>query len=153
MNISRPDWNDYFADMAILASGRSTCNSSKVGAVIVKDRRVVSTGYNGSLAGRQNCCDEPGRCVALERPGKKYDHCPAVHAEANAVAQAALHGVPIRGASIYVTRRPCLICAKLLAAAGIHYVYTVEEESGKERRVSFCDAHRLVMDLLADGGE
>lgn len=123
----RPSWDSYFSGIAKLVAQRSTCNTSKVGAVIVRDNTILSTGYNGSLSGEKNCCDTDV-CIAKTKPGKKYDNCPAVHAEANAVAQAAINGVSIKDAEIYVTKKPCLICAKLLAAAGVCVVIVVNKD-------------------------
>lgn len=144
----RPSWEVYFADMAHLVARRSSCNSAKVGAVIVKNRHIIATGYNGSLPGKANCCDIPGRCIAKERPGKKYDNCPAVHAEANAVAQAACCGLSIAEADIYVTRKPCLICAKLLAAAGIWRIFVTDGD-----KLTCEDAKSYVDQLMNTGDE
>ena len=124
MNIIRPNWDEYFLMMAKLAATRSTCLAFPVGAVIVKDRQVLATGYNGSPAGSAHCTEQgfcyPGlsSCDASkELPSR------AVHAEANALAQAAKHGISTEGAKIYVTLEPCLSCLKLVISAGIHEVY------------------------------
>jgi dCMP deaminase len=120
----RPSWNEYFLMFAKLAATRSTCLAFPVGAVIVKDRQVVATGYNGSPSGSPHCTTQ-GYCY----PG--LDSCDAsktlpsraVHAEANAIAQAAKHGIATNDASIYVTLEPCLSCLKLIISAGIKQVF------------------------------
>lgn len=120
----RPTWDEYFLMIAKLAATRSTCLAFPVGAVIVKDRQVVATGYNGSPSGTAHCIEQ-GFCY----PG--LDSCDAskdfpsraVHAEANAIAQAAKHGISTDGASIYVTLEPCLSCLKLVIASGIKEVF------------------------------
>lgn len=109
----RKSWHAYFMDIAIAASTRSTCPRLHVGAVVVKDRRIISTGFNGSIPGDFHC-DEEG-CLMYE------DHCiRTIHAEMNALLQA---GGEARGADLYCTHRPCLLCAKLIAAAGIATVF------------------------------
>ncbi len=111
----RPSWDEYFLKLAMLASERATCPRMHCGCVIVKDRYVLSTGYNGSLPGSPHCEDEG--CLVVE------NHCVRTnHAEMNAICQAARHGVPLDGASAYVTNMPCTTCAKALVAAGIRRV-------------------------------
>lgn len=117
--------------IAKLVSTRSTCNSRPTGAVLVKDRQILATGYNGSMPGAPHCSDETmpdgsPYCHrrALQIPdAAKYNFCRASHAEANAIAQAARHGVAIKGATLYVTLEPCYVCIKLLATAQIERVY------------------------------
>ncbi|MEW6061473.1 MAG: dCMP deaminase family protein [Bacteroidota bacterium] len=119
MATQRIDWHDYFMNIAEQVATRSTCARKHVGAVIVRDKTILSTGYNGSLRGAPHC-DEVGHDI-------ENDHCVrTVHAEANAVAQAAKHGVRIDQSEIYVTASPCLTCFKLLANAGITAVYFKE---------------------------
>ncbi len=127
----RPSWDEYFMLIAKLVSTRSTCNSRPTGAVLVKDRQILATGYNGSMPGAPHCTDElmpdgSPYCHrrALQIPdADKYNFCRASHAEANAIAQAARHGVAIKGATLYVTLEPCYVCIKLLATAQIARVY------------------------------
>ena len=112
----RVDWDTYFMNIAKEVATRATCPRKSVGAVIVKDRRILSTGYNGSIRGMPHCTDvgcdmEDGHCVAT------------VHAEANAIIQAARNGVCIDGADIYVTASPCWNCFKLIANSGIKRIY------------------------------
>ncbi len=108
----RPSWDEYFLRVAKVVSTRSTCPRRSVGAVLVRDRQILSTGYNGAPRGLPHCSEEG----CLMRDG----HCVrASHAEMNAIAQAALHGVSVDSATLYCTDRPCLICSKLLINAGI----------------------------------
>lgn len=112
----RVDWHSYFMNIARQVSTRSTCDRKHVGAVIVRDRTILSTGYNGSIRGMPHC-DDVGHVMENE-------HCVAtVHAEANAIIQAAKNGVRIDGAEIYTTASPCWSCFKLLANAGILRIY------------------------------
>ncbi len=116
----RPSLDEYFMKMAYLASTRSTCLRRKVGAVIVKDKRVLSTGYNGAPKGLPHC-DEVG-CIreALDVPtGERHELCRGVHAEQNAIIQAAVFGTSIKDGKIYTTNHPCVVCAKLLINASI----------------------------------
>jgi dCMP deaminase len=120
----RPSWNDYFMDIAHLVSERSTCMRRKVGAVMVKNRAILSTGYNGAPTGTPHC-DETG-CLRqqLKVPsGEKHELCRGLHAEQNAIIQAAVHGISIKGATLYCTNHPCSICAKMLINAGIQTIY------------------------------
>lgn len=120
----RPTWDEYFLMLAKLAATRSTCLAFPVGAVIVKNKQVVATGYNGSPSGSAHCTAQgfcyPGlsSCDASKDMPSR-----AVHAEANAIAQAAKYGISTDGASIYVTLEPCLSCLKLIISAGIHEVF------------------------------
>ncbi|WP_073027512.1 deoxycytidylate deaminase [Desulfosporosinus lacus] len=122
----RPSWDSYFIQMAQVVAGRSTCLRRQVGAVMVKDKQILSTGYNGSPSGLQHC-DEVG-CLrqSLGVPsGERHEICRAVHAEQNALVQAAKHGVAITGADLYTTHQPCVLCTKLLINAGIkRVIYT-----------------------------
>jgi len=120
MTDQRPSWEDYFMELADIAAKRSTCLRRQMGAVLVRDRRVLSTGYNGPPRGMVHC-DEIG-CLREQMKipsGERPELCRAVHAEQNAVIQAALGGVSPQGAEIYVTHHPCVICAKILINAGI----------------------------------
>jgi len=112
----RVDWHTYFMNIARQAATRSTCDRKNVGAVIVRDRTILSTGYNGSIRGMPHC-DEVGHLM-------EDGHCVAtVHAEANAIIQAAKNGVRIEDAEIYTTASPCWSCFKLIANAGIRTIY------------------------------
>ncbi len=111
----RPPWDAYFMDITFQVARRSTCDRARVGAVVVKDKRILTTGYNGSPAGLPHC-DEIGHLIVA-------GHCVrTLHAEQNAIIQAALHGVSVAGSTIYVTHQPCLTCAKMIINAGIKRV-------------------------------
>ena len=119
----RPSWDSYFMQLAFVVAGRSTCLRRQVGAVMVKDKQILTTGYNGSPSGLLHC-DEVG-CLrqSLSVPsGERQEICRAVHAEQNALVQAAKHGVAIIGADLYVTHQPCVLCTKLLINSGIQRV-------------------------------
>ena len=118
--MERPSNDEYFMSMDKLVATRSTCIRRQVGAVIVKDKRVLSTGYNGSPKGSKHC-DELG-CIRVELnvpSGTRHELCRGVHAEQNAVIQAAYFGVSVKDSSIYTTTYPCSMCAKLIINAGI----------------------------------
>jgi dCMP deaminase len=126
--MKRPGWDEYFMKMAQVASLRSNCAKRKVAAVIVREKRVISTGYNGTPRGTKNCY-EGGcpRCNALAASGTKLDECLCSHGEENAITQAAYHGVSIAGGTIYTTFAPCLMCTKMIINAGLHeVVYNME---------------------------
>ncbi|MDR3601992.1 MAG: dCMP deaminase family protein [Desulfosporosinus sp.] len=119
----RPSWDNYFMQMAQVVAGRSTCLRRQVGAVMVKDKQILTTGYNGSPSGLLHC-DVVG-CLrqSLNVPsGERHEICRAVHAEQNALVQAAKHGVMIDGADLYSTHQPCVLCVKLMINAGIRRV-------------------------------
>lgn len=141
---NRASWDEYFMRIAIQAATRSTCDRKHVGAVIVRDKTILSTGYNGSIRGLPHCDDighmmENGHCIAT------------VHAEANAIIQAAKNGTAIDGADIYVTASPCWNCFKLIVNSGIKRIFYLEfyrddrilttaKEAGIElKQVSICD--------------
>ena len=115
----RPDWDSYFMKIAFAVSERSTCDRAFVGCVLVRDKRILTTGFNGSPAGQEHC-DEVGHLIV-------EGHCVrTIHAETNAIIQAALHGVSSKGAICYVTHMPCIQCAKALINAGItKIIYSV----------------------------
>jgi dCMP deaminase len=120
---SRPSWDEYFMKIAQVAALRSNCVKRKVAAVIVRDKRVISTGYNGTPRGTKNCF-EGGcpRCNNLADSGTKLDECLCSHGEENAITQAAYHGVSVKDATLYTTFAPCLMCTKMIINAGIREV-------------------------------
>jgi dCMP deaminase len=119
----RPTWDEYFMTIAKLAAVRSTCLAFPVGAVIVKDRQILATGYNGSPPGSPHCTTQ-GYCYeGLQKCTDNNLPSRSIHAEANAIAQAAKHGIRTEGSSIYVTLEPCLACLKLIISAGIKQVF------------------------------
>ncbi len=132
MKNKRPPWNEYFMSIAKLVSSRSTCLRREVGAIIVKDRRILSTGYNGAPKGITHC--EVVGCLRekLNVPvGERHEICRGLHAEQNAIIQAALHGIEIEDAVIYTTNQPCSICAKMMINSGIKKVYYFEKYEDK----------------------
>lgn len=121
--VRRPGWDEYFMSIARVVKTRGNCLRRQVAAVIVKDHRIISTGYNGTPSGIRNCY-EGGcrRCASKVRSGKNLDQCICAHAEENAIIQAANYGVALKGASLYCTESPCLLCAKMIISAGIKRV-------------------------------
>ncbi|MCF7790432.1 MAG: dCMP deaminase family protein [Victivallales bacterium] len=117
---NRPGWDEYFMNMAKVAASRSNCVRRHVGAVIVKDRQVISTGYNGTPRGITNC-NEGGcpRCASSAKTGENLGECLCSHAEENSIVQAAYHGVAVKDATLYTTYCPCLLCAKMIINSGI----------------------------------
>jgi dCMP deaminase len=116
----RPGWDQYFMDIAKVAASRSNCLKRKVAAIIVREKRIISTGYNGTPRGTRNC-NEGGcpRCNSLAASGTSLDECLCSHGEENAIVQAAYHGVGLSGSTIYSTFAPCLMCAKMIINSGI----------------------------------
>lgn len=120
MEDQRPSWDEYFMQLARFVSSRSTCLRRQVGAVLVRDKYILSTGYNGAPRGLPHCL-EVG-CLREQNnvpSGQRHELCRATHAEANSIIQAALHGVSTAGATLYCTTAPCSICAKMLINAGV----------------------------------
>ncbi|MDP1992914.1 MAG: cytidine/deoxycytidylate deaminase family protein [Syntrophales bacterium] len=116
----RPEWDDYFLDIVELVGKRATCLRRRVGAALVRDRRILSTGYNGAPSGLRHCLEigclrEQNRIPS----GERHELCRGLHAEQNAIIQAALHGVSVNKATLYCTNHPCIICAKMIINAGI----------------------------------
>lgn len=125
--MARPDWDEYFLRIAAVVAERSTCLRRRVGALLVRDKRILTTGYNGAPAGLPHC--EQVGCLRekLGVPsGERHELCRGLHAEQNAIIQAALHGVSTEGAVLYVTCHPCSVCAKMLVNAGVTRVVTAE---------------------------
>jgi dCMP deaminase len=129
----RPSWDQYFTDIARMVASRSNCVKRKVGAVIARDRRIISTGYNGTPRGTKNC-NEGGcpRCNSFAHGGTRLDDCLCSHGEENAITQAAYHGVSVRGGTIYTTFSPCLMCTKMIINAGLgEVVFNAEYPLGE----------------------
>lgn len=122
----RPDWDEYFLQIAQVVANRSTCLRRQIGAVIVKDRRILTTGYNGAPSGLAHCLEIGCLRDQLEIPsGTRHEVCRALHSEMNAIIQAAQHGVSTKGATLYCTTQPCSVCTRMLINAGIvRVVYT-----------------------------
>ena len=127
--LDRPTWDEYFMGIAELTARRSTCLRRNVGAVIVQDRHIVATGYNGAPRGIDHCAQRGG-CLREELgipSGERHELCRALHAEQNAIIQAATFGHSIEGAIIYITHAPCIICSKMIINAGINKIIVGSE--------------------------
>jgi len=124
----RPEWDEYFMQVADVVATRSTCLRRNIGAVIVRDKRILATGYNGAPTGLPHCSEIGCIKERLHIPsGERQELCRALHAEQNAIVQAARYGTVIEGASIYTTTEPCSMCAKMIINAGIRRVVYREE--------------------------
>jgi dCMP deaminase len=124
---SRPSWHEYFLQLARQAATRSTCLRRQVGAVLVRDKRLLATGYNGSPRDTAHCLDMGCLREQLGIPsGERQELCRAIHAEQNAIIQAAVHGVAIDGATLYSTLQPCVLCAKMLINCGVKEIHYLE---------------------------
>ena len=127
MIMDRISWNEYYMRIAQLVAERSTCLRRKVGAIAVKEKRILATGYNGAPAGLPHCLDIGCLREQLKIPsGQRHELCRGLHAEQNVIIQAAVHGVSISGSTIYCTTQPCLICTKMLINCGITAIYFAE---------------------------
>lgn len=116
----RPSWNEYFMSITRMVATRSTCLRRQVGAIIVKEKRLLTTGYNGAPAGLPHC--ETVGCLRQNShipSGTRHELCRGLHAEQNAILQAAHYGIPIAGSVLYCTNKPCVICSKMIINAGI----------------------------------
>ncbi|MCK5542736.1 MAG: cytidine/deoxycytidylate deaminase family protein [Desulfobacterales bacterium] len=121
---TRPSWTKYFMEIADLVASRSTCIRRKVGAILVKDKRILTSGYNGAPTGVTHCVETGCLRDRLQVPsGEKHELCRGVHAEQNAIIQAANHGITVKGSVLYCTNQPCSICAKMIINAGVEKVY------------------------------
>lgn len=142
MNNVRPDWDEYFLQLADLVASRSTCMRRHVGAVLVKDERIIATGYNGAPRGIKHCLEVGCLRDRLGIPsGQRYELCRGVHAEQNAIINAAYYGVSTRDTVLYCTNQPCIICARMIANAGIRRVV---------HRGNFQDS--LALEILEEAG-
>ena len=121
---SRPSWEEYFMDITVLVANRSTCIRRSVGAIVVKNKRILATGYNGAPTGIGHCLEKGCLRATLKVPsGERHELCRGIHAEQNAIIQAAFHGVSIKGGTLFCTNQPCSICAKMLINAGIEKIF------------------------------
>lgn len=127
--MDRLEWNLYFMEIAKVVATRATCCRRKVGAIIVKDRQIISTGYNGAPKGVKHC--EESGCLRKKMKipsGERYEMCRASHAEMNAIIQAAFHGISTKDSELFCTCMPCQICAKMIINAGIKVVYWLGDD-------------------------
>ncbi len=142
-HFARPGWDEYFLRIAQLVAQRSTCMRRQVGAVIVSEKRILATGYNGAPSSLRHCFEVPGGCIRAARnipSGERQELCRGLHAEQNALLQAAAFGVSTRSSTVYCTHQPCVTCAKMLINAGCV-------------RVVFLGAYpdELAQEMLAEG--
>jgi len=122
--LSRPTWPEYFMAITRLVANRSTCLRRHVGAILVKDKRILASGYNGAPSGMKHC-EEVG-CIRENTSvpsGERHELCRGLHAEQNVIIQAARYGIPIKGSILYCTNKPCVICTKMIINAGIIKIY------------------------------
>jgi len=145
-SFGRPDWDEYFMSIAKVVASRSNCMKRKVAAVIVKDRRIISTGYNGTPRGAKNC-NEGGcpRCNNMALSGASLDECLCCHGEENAITQAAYHGTSLKGSTLYSTFAPCLLCTKMIINSGIVEVVYNQEYPLNERALSLLRECGIVL--------
>ncbi|PNU19552.1 cytidine deaminase [Geothermobacter hydrogeniphilus] len=140
--MQRPSWDQYFMDIATLVASRSTCLRRQVGAVMVKGKNILATGYNGTPSGITHCSVTGCLREQLKVPsGERHELCRGLHAEQNAIIQAARHGINIDGATLYCTHSPCIICSKMLINAGIRQIVY---------QVGYPD--QLSLDMLSEAG-
>jgi len=121
--VARPHWDEYFLEIARLVSSRSTCLRRSVGAVFVRDKRILATGYNGAPSGLKHC-EEVG-CIREQQnipSGERHELCRGIHAEQNAILQAAQFGISLKGSILYCTNQPCVLCAKMLINTGVRRI-------------------------------
>ncbi|MFH1622479.1 MAG: cytidine/deoxycytidylate deaminase family protein [Candidatus Omnitrophota bacterium] len=138
----RPSWDEYFIDIAHLVSKRSTCLRRKVGAIIVNDRRILATGYNGTPSKIRHCGEVQCLRDKLKIPsGERHELCRGLHAEQNVLLQAALYGISLKNSILYCTNQPCVICAKMLINAGIQEIVIAD-----------CYPDKMAKDFLKEAG-
>ena len=142
----RPTWDEYFMNIAKVVAMRSNCMKRKVAAIIVKDKRVVSTGYNGTPRGAKNC-NEGGcpRCNGMAESGTALDECLCCHGEENAITQAAYHGTSLKGSTLYTTFAPCLLCTKMIINSGIAEVVYNQDYPLNQRALSLLSECGVVL--------
>lgn len=153
----RPSWDEYFMEIAFLVSSRATCLRRKVGAILVKDKHILATGYNGPPRGIKHCGERESGCLRTQLnipSGERHEISRAVHAEQNAIIQAAVHGFSIKESICYTTNHPCVMCTKMLLNAGVKEIIYAEgypdqlsaellEESGITVRQFQLDVNKL----------
>jgi dCMP deaminase len=143
---NRPDWDTYFMDIAHVVARRGNCRRRQVAALLVRDRRIISTGYNGTPRGVKNCFEGGCKRCAGEAPsGADLGECVCSHAEENSITQAAYHGIAVRDSVLYSTLSPCLICAKMIINAGIReVVFETEYQFSAQTRALLLEAGVLI---------
>lgn len=147
----RPDWDSYFMEIANVVRKRSTCLRRQVGAVIVKDRRILATGYNGAPSGIAHCAETGCLREKLHVPsGERHELCRGIHAEQNAIVQAAYLGVSISDSTLYCTNQPCILCAKMLINAGVKRV-VIQEGYPDEAAAEMLSQAGINIERIGDG--
>ena len=148
--LNRPDWDEYFMEIAEVIKKRSTCLRRQVGAVIVKDKRILATGYNGVPSGIEHCAERGCMRDRLGVPsGERHELCRGIHAEQNAIVQAAYLGVSIDNSTLYCTNQPCILCAKMLINAGVKRI-VVRDGYPDEAAAEMLEEADLHIELLPD---
>jgi dCMP deaminase len=148
MTDTRPSWDDYFMGITEMVAQRSTCLRRKVGAILVRDKRIIATGYNGAPAKVSHCLDIG--CLREQQgipSGERHELCRGLHAEQNAIIQAALHGFSIEGSTLYCTNMPCSICSKMLINARIEKIYYKEGYADSLSSLLLAEAQVPVVQL------
>ena len=148
MTDTRPSWDEYFMGITEMVAQRSTCLRRKVGAILVRDKRIIATGYNGAPAKVSHCLDIG--CLREQQgipSGERHELCRGLHAEQNSIIQAALHGFSIEGATLYCTNMPCAICSKMLINARIEKIYYKEGYADSLSSLLLAEARVPVVQL------
>ena len=148
MTDTRPSWDEYFMGITEMVAQRSTCLRRKVGAILVRDKRIIATGYNGAPAKVSHCLDIG--CLREQQgipSGERHELCRGLHAEQNAIIQAALHGFSIEGSTLYCTNMPCTICSKMLINARIEKIYYKEGYADSLSSLLLAEAQVPVLQL------
>ena len=152
--MQRPSWDQYFMDITCLVATRSSCLRRQVGALLVKDRNILATGYNGVPSGITHCNAVGCLRERLNVPsGERHELCRGLHAEQNAIIQAAKHGTNIDGATLYCTTMPCIICTKMLINAGITRVIYAEGYADDLAREMIAESGIEVLQFMPEKGE
>lgn len=140
--MNRPTWEEYFMDITRLVAKRSTCLRRQVGAVLVMDKRILATGYNGAPSGLAHCLEVGCLREKNQVPsGERHELCRGLHGEQNAIIQAAFHGIRIQGATLYCTNLPCVICTKMIINAGIKEIVYDSGYADDLAREMLAEAH------------
>ncbi len=151
MELNRPEWDSYFMEITHVVAKRSTCLRRQVGSIIVLDKRILATGYNGAPSNLPHCEEVGCLRAKLQVPsGERHELCRGLHAEQNAIIQAALHGSSIKGATLYCTHQPCVVCAKMIINAGIREVVYEGDYPDKLSQEMFEQA-QISIKVLRDG--
>lgn len=151
MHMPRVPWPQYFMDITRMVAERSTCTRRKVGAIAVKNKRILATGYNGAPRNMKDCLEVGCLRAKLGIPsGQRHELCRGLHAEQNVIIQAAVHGVSLEGAAIYCTHQPCLICTKMIINCGMVAVYYAGEYPDPMSQEMFAEAGVELIHLAPD---